>query len=81
MFLDQRKYDNKPLQTFEKVIIIGFISAFLVMMGFEIFQDFETRKAGIFFFVLAWIPLLFWPCSYGKATRLACHASQHWLWT
>ncbi len=59
MFLDQSKYDNKPLQPFEKVIIIGFISAFLVMMGFEIFQDFETRKAGTFFFVLAWIPLLF----------------------
>ena len=57
--IDQRKYDENPLNRTEIIIISIFAFGFLSMLSMEILTNYQPRKLGALLFVLFWIPLLF----------------------
>lgn len=59
MYLDQRKYDEKPLSKGEIIFVLIISGLFLFMMTMELFSNYEPRKLGAVLFVIFWIPLLF----------------------
>jgi membrane-associated protease RseP (regulator of RpoE activity) len=59
MYLDQRKYDEKPLSKSELAFVLIISGLFLFMMMMELFSNYEPRKLGAILFIIFWIPLLF----------------------
>ncbi|MEZ5536058.1 MAG: M50 family metallopeptidase [Thiolinea sp.] len=58
MNLDQRQYDDRTATTGEALTLYGMVGVFLLLMGLEIFSNYEPRKMAALMFLLWWMPLV-----------------------
>lgn len=59
MKFDQREYDKQPVSLSEILTLYGVAGIFMVLIGLEIFSQYEPRKLAALMFVLWWMLLVF----------------------